>query len=364
MGSRIALSVLVALAAACVSNPEPANTPEPTPPLPTTGRDVLRNARLPGGAPIALVLAGGRITALGPTVTSTPGDRVHDLGGAFVAPAFIDGHVHLAYLPAAEALADGGVAGAVDLAAPLTFAPERATPLIVRWAGPMITAVDGYPTLEWGSDGYGLECADGVAAEAAVDALVARGVHVIKVPVSSGRGLDDAALAAVVARAHQHGRRVVAHALRDEDVLRAGRAGVDVLGHTPLEPLSAEAVAAFADRAVVSTLSAFGGSSDAVENLRRLRGAGARVLYGTDFGNTRTAGIQAEELRLLAAAGLDAGAILRAGTTEAATFWGFEALGALEVGRRASLLVLDRDPLDDPQALAAPREVWIDGARR
>jgi imidazolonepropionase-like amidohydrolase len=89
---------------------------------------------------------------------------------------------------------------------------------------------------------------------------------------------------------------------------------------------------------------------------------GATVLYGTDFGNTRAAGIQAAELEALQLAGLDGAAIIAMGTTEPARFWGFSELGSLSVGARASFLVLDANPAEDPLTLSRPRAVYIDGA--
>jgi cytosine/adenosine deaminase-related metal-dependent hydrolase len=44
-----------------------------------------------------------------------PDTRVVELTGSFVAPAFIDSHVHLSYYPVAADLPKGGIAGAVDL---------------------------------------------------------------------------------------------------------------------------------------------------------------------------------------------------------------------------------------------------------
>ncbi len=113
---------------------------------------------------------------------------------------------------------------------------------------------------------------------------------------------------------------------------------------------------------MISTLSAFGGSALTVDNLRRLRRGGAQVWYGTDFGNTRTPGIQAEELRLLEAAGLDGRAIVEAATRAPAAALGFDTLGELSAGRRASFLVVDQDPYTSPATLTQPYAVWIDGA--
>lgn len=364
----------VAVAGACATDPaarSPSGSPSPGPAAdagrnadagPPLGRVLLVNARAPGGAPRALALDGLYIRTTSATLTPAPDERVIDLGGRFVVPAFVDAHVHLAYFPEAAAMARGGVAGVLDLAAPLSYAPSRARPLTLAWSGPMITAVGGYPTRDWGSDGYGLECATATEAADAVDLLAERGARVIKVPITGQPTLDDRALAAVTARAHARGLRVVAHALRQEDVRRAIRADVDILAHTPLEPLSDEVIALFGGRTVISTLSAFGGSALTVDNLRRLRRGGAQVWYGTDFGNTRTPGIQAEELRLLEAAGLDGRAIVEAATRAPAAALGFTELGQLEPGHRASFLVVDEDPYLRPATLTQPHAVWIDGA--
>jgi imidazolonepropionase-like amidohydrolase len=160
--------------------------------------------------------------------------------------------------------------------------------------------------------------------------------------------------------------RVVAHAMDDPSARRAADAGVDILAHTPVRPLSDEAVAAWArpERAVISSLTAFGAGADALTNLRRLHEAGARILYGTDLGNRRVAGVDAEELRLLSQVGLSPGEILAACTHLPAAVWGLEGLGQLAPGAPAHFLVLDGDPHDDPTLLARPRAVYIGGHRR
>ena len=149
--------------------------------------------------------------------------------------------------------------------------------------------------------------------------------------------------------------------LGDADAARAATAGIDVLAHTPVSALAASTLSAWSGKAVISTLAAFGGGSTTLANLRALRDAGATVLYGTDFGNTRTAGLDPEELVLLSEAGLTPAEILAATTSAPAAYWGFDDLGSITPGKSASLLVLDRDPLVVPLTLAHPRQVWIDG---
>ena len=326
-----------------------------------------------GHGQASLVVRAGRIaeiTAAAPSKTL----RTVNANGRYLAPAFIDSHVHLAYRFSAPELARGGVAAAVDLAAPISFLTTDLRPLQTLLAGPMVTALTGYPTRSWGSDGYGLEISGAQAAREAVERLHAAGARVIKLPVGDATGggalsipknpsiLGDREMKAIADRAHSYGMRVVAHALNDIDVLRAAVAGVDVLAHTPTEPLSQTTVQAWSGRAVISTLAAFPDLAEPADNLRRLRAGGATVLYGTDLGYTTFSGINPQELELLTKAGLDSQAILAAGTTIPAQFWGFEdGLGTLAPGHAASFLILDADPQRDLLTLSRPVAVYLEG---
>ena len=328
-----------------------------------------------GHGKATLVVRTGRIEEI---TSAAPSSALRSVNatGRYLAPAFIDSHVHLAYRFSAPELARGGIAAAVDLAAPIAFLTKDMRPLRTMLAGPMVTALTGYPTRSWGSDGYGLEISGVQAARAAVDRLHAAGARVIKLPVGDATGggalsmpknpsiLSDRDMKAIADQAHSYGMRVVAHALNDIDVLRAAVAGVDVLAHTPTDPLSDPTVQAWAGRAVISTLAAFPDLTEPAENLRRLRAGGATVLYGTDMGYTTFPGINPQELELLGKAGLDNEAILAAGTTVPAQFWGFgDGLGTLAAGHTASFIILDADPQRDLLTLSRPVAVYLDGVR-
>jgi hypothetical protein len=266
-------------------------------------------------------------------------------------PPIVDSHVHLSYDPVGGELARRGVLAAVDLAAPEATLGQR-SPIELVAAGPMLTHGGGYPLDAWGADGYGVGCDDAACVTATIDRLAAHGARVIKLALDAD-GLAPALIPVAVAAAHAHGLRVAVHALSDASAAQAAAAGVDVLAHTPVERLSDATVAAWRGRAVISTLAAFGGSDTAVDNLARLRAAGATVLYGTDLGNTRDVGPSADEVALLRKAGLDDAAITAAMTTTPIAFWGFDLA--------RSYLVLDGDPRHDIWHLLHPREVWQRG---
>ncbi len=227
--------------------------------------------------------------------------------------------MHLDYDPVADQLAAAGVTAVVDLGGPIDML-ARHYPIEVIGSGPMITSPGGYPTDAWAPASYGIGCADEACARAAVARVVAAGARVIKLPFAPD-GLDPAIAPAAVAAAHAAGLPVACHALTDRDAAAAAAAGCDVLAHTPVEPLADTTVDAWRGRTVITTLAAFGGAPAAVDNLRRLRAAGVRVLYGTDLGNDRVTGIDPEELRLMAAAGMSDDEIRAAMTTTPRAFW-------------------------------------------
>ncbi len=308
-----------------------------------------------------LLVDGGKIVGVG--VAADAAERVLNVAGRFIVPAFIDSHVHLAYYAdGAAELASNGIAAVLDLAAPIAALNVDHAPLRVLNTGPMITAPNGYPLNSWGAAGYGLSVANPAAGAAAVETLFKAGVNAIKVPLTTAPTLDDATVKAVVAAAHAHGLKVYCHALEDKNAARAAADGVDVLAHTPVEPLSAATLDAWKGRTVISTLSAFSGAEVVLENLRQLRARGVRVLYGTDFGNTRETGVQSLEITRLMAAGFDGASIVDIGTRIPAEFLGLTELGTLQVGKRASFLVLAADPTLDPHTLSQPVAVYVDGA--
>ena len=131
----------------------------------------------------------GRIAAVGKDL-AVETERRMDFTGQCLSPGFIDSHVHLAYSPRSAEMMEGGVVAVVDLGSPLAFLEQRLYSLEVRYAGPMITAPQGYPTQSWGAGGYGLEVTGDPAA--AVDQVIEAGASVVKIPFQGAAQLTDA----------------------------------------------------------------------------------------------------------------------------------------------------------------------------
>lgn len=323
----------------------------------------LCGARIAGGDAVDLEIDGANVSAVLPSGESTrcSGPDGVDLRGKWLAPAFIDSHVHLAYFDASDGLARGGVAAAVDLAAPIDFLERSFDSLRVIAAGPMITAPAGYPTQSWGAGGYGWEVEDADEAVGAVEELRDRGARLIKIPLNGEPMLSDEVITAVIDRAHELEMKVAVHALDDAQALRGAALGADLLAHVPTEELSEATLEAWRGRALVPTLAAFGARPAAIDNVSALREHGVTVLYGTDLGNSRELGIQPSEIAAMMSAGFDGRAVLEAGTAAPAAYWGLDDLGELETGKTASLVVLDADPLLEPMTLGEPAAAMLDG---
>ena len=349
-------------------------------------RTAVRNVRVFDGRrllpPGTVVLEEGRIAA------GTATDRVRSIDGrgGVLLPGLIDAHVHLHGSENLEQLAAFGVTTALDMAcapprfvdslrglAGLTDIRSAGTPAIAPGSGHARIPVIGQRGLVHGAH----------QAAAFVADRVAEGSDYLKIIVGSlGPDHDQATLDALVVAAHQHGRLVVAHASSRASVHKALLAGADVLTHVPVDRAVDTATAdrmAAQGRIVVPTLSMMEGIIEqsappgarydtARESVTTLYRAGVPILAGTDA-NTAP-GVPARishgdslhhELQLLVDAGLTAVDALRAATALPARYFGLADRGAIEPGRRADLVLVDGDPLQDIKATLSISRVWCGG---
>ena len=259
-------------------------------------------------------------------------------------------------------------------------------------------------------------------ARRAVDELLPSRPDVLKIvvdriPVDSKR-IAGEQIAAITERGHANGIRTIAHVGRSVDVVDAVDNGVDALAHDVYpEEISDEAVAKLAARGVpvVATVSVFdsmerflqkepapylpleteiarpevlatlravppsfdrrtldevigtivGGHEARRKNVAKLRAAGVTVLAGSDspnMGHFPGAGLHVE-LRALVESGMTPGEALRAATYENARFLDGEKadFGEVAFGKRADLLLVDGNPLEDIAAVDSIRLVVLDG---
>ena len=349
---------------------------------------VLRDARVyrdgAFGEPEDLVINGG-------VIGTGPVDGQELASGGYLVPGLIDCHIHLHGPETLKSLAACGVTSGMDMSSPAALvATLRGLPGVTDIRSPLMAA--NSPASAHGARMKDIPAAaeavvNGVAdVDAWVSRHVQQGADFIKVVIDLP-GFDQQTVDALVAAAHAHDLKVVAHASRSDAVAMAQRAGVDVLTHAPLDrPVdkvqAAELVAAGTVivptltmmRGIVENLKAAGRPGPAYEPARAtvatLHAAGMPILAGTDANATPAAPASPvfgeslhDELGLLVDAGLTPAQALDAATVIAARHFGLTDRGAIAPGLRADLVMLGADPTVDIAATRAIRGVWIAGER-
>jgi imidazolonepropionase-like amidohydrolase len=375
----------------------PAQAPPPPPPTPTI---VLLHASLIDGEAaqpvrdVSLVIRDGKIEriAAGP-ISAPPGATVFDLQGRWVLPGLIDAHAHLSSFAAARAALESGATTVRSLG--VDHFVDIGIRELSRWGVadlPDVLAA-GYHVRPQPSEALFLDLpqlADlmpGVRGaqnvRRMVAALIDRGADVIKIMATERAGLpqtdprkrvySDEELAAAVDEAGKRGRGVAAHAHGDEGAAAAVRAGVRTIEHgtwlseATLGLMKARGTCFVPTVATILDLIDVGGDYDnaalmvrgramlphvrsAVQGARRL---GVRVIAGTDtqYGPQSSRRVQDELVELVrtGASPMDA---IKAATSISAQCLGIaQRTGAVKAGLEADLLVVDQDPLADPEAL-------------
>ncbi|MBN9418256.1 MAG: amidohydrolase family protein [Candidatus Eremiobacteraeota bacterium] len=314
-------------------------------------------------SPQDILIRGGQIAAIGHFAIPKDALRL-DAGGRTLLPGFIDSHVHLQLSDARQCLR-GGTTTVRDLGwTPGVILGRRSA---LRVSGPDLLAAGGilcppggYPSRAgWCPADTAVQVGTPAQAEQAVAAMQASGASIIKV------SLPFPQLPEVVRQAHRRGLKVTAHLGGLEELDQALAAGVDELAH-----FTFSSVRVPEDRiqwmvahkvAVCPTLH-IGASAQRLDNLGRFVKAGGTVLYGTDLGNYGPPpGIDVQELQLMQRAGMTPRQVLDSATSVPARWMGLKDRGAIRVGLRADLILVNGDPLRDLSCLAPPWKVFYGG---
>jgi enamidase len=350
-----------------------------------TGRDPVANG--------AVLIEDGRVAAAGRfDDMSVPDDAVRiDAHGGTIMPGVIDAHVHittelLAGIDVLSPWLSTGVTTLQDLGVPdhgvtrtrglLATVPAR--PPRVQLAGPMITAVGGYPMARPYA-GIAHQVANAGEARATVGELIdEEHVSLVKIAVERGYDADyydpgwpvlsPDEIAAITEEAHRRGKLVAAHVTGPEELRVASEAGVDIASHAPITPAPDDVLREAADRGMImiSTANAWTEEKQqyavtAAANAARFHELGGRLAIGTDY-PFAPASMPLVEFDWLSKAGMSARDIMFAATHESSAAIGRSAdLGTLEPGKIADLVVVQGDPLADWHAMQNVTLVLLDG---
>ena len=253
----------------------------------------------------------------------------------------------------------------------------------------------------------------------AVAELAAKHVDVIKIWVDDRGGrapsLPIALSRTVIEEAHRNGLKVSAHVFYHKDAVELVAAGVDNFAHlvrdaemsdaliaTMLakgiyvmpnigapergihtavpawfdEPYLAGLLADTVPGEVVARMRASFTSRDAAtaarnrqnyailqKNVAKLAAANARIILGSDTGlEDHPFGFaEQKELQMMAEAGMTPSQVIVAATSRSAAFVGLKDRGVIAPGKRADLLVLDANPLDDIRNTRRISDLYLAG---
>jgi imidazolonepropionase-like amidohydrolase len=328
--------------------------------------------------PATVVIDGDRIGSDPAGATTWEGD------GRVLLPGLIDCHIHLTDSSTLAALARQGVTTGLDMG---TWPPELVASLRnrpgvtdVRSSGTGATHPASMHAKRMGR-AQGL-VADPDEARAYVSQRVAEGADYIKIIVDPP-GFDEPTVRALVEAAHARGLRTVAHAATRDAVLLAQAAGVDVLTHAPIDRTLEEGEVErtrTSGQVVVPTLTMMEAIVERIgavapvsydvarSSVGQWYRAGVPILAGTDANQTPSAPASPpygsslhHELELLVDAGLSAVDALRAATIVAARHFGLSDRGVIAPGKRADLVLIDGDPLQDISVVGKIAAVWCAG---
>jgi imidazolonepropionase-like amidohydrolase len=209
--------------------------------------------------------------------------------------------------------------------------------------------------------------------------IMTTGARTCELENSSPAQVTRAEIAAIVDEAHRMGYRVAAHCEGLDGTRLAIEEGVDTIEHgleLHREPDLLDELAR-SERILVPTLSCFFDVSenrdglwaprlvelakrqyeDAHRTVEAARGAGVRLAMGFD---SQPNGMSALELVRMCRAGLTPMEGIVAGTAGAAAACGLAAhVGSVAPGMAADLIVVDGDPLAEPEVLLDEGRIWL-----
>ena len=336
-------------------------------------------------------------------------EEIIDGRGGILLPGFIDSHVHLQDEGHLRELARYGVTTALDMAswpaAKINGLRDKPGVCDIRSAGLPATCAGSIHSHMLPLPREAL-LSDAGQARSFVEERISEGSDYIKM-IADVPGPSQEVLNALAACAHGHGRMVVAHASSYTPFRMALEARADIITHAPRDKaVSADMVQQMAENKLAScptlvmmqevstkrpSLGAIfnmlfkpallvavfrakrsGENEDKYENARdsvaSLHKGGVTILAGTDcheepnsFVDVKHGESLHRELELLVKAGLSTVDALRAATILPAQSFGLLDRGVIAEGKRADLVLLRDNPIQDIAASRSIERVWCHG---
>ena len=368
---------------------------------------------------VHVVVEDDRIAEIGSRLPDEHNDRyqVVDLDGRFAVPGLIDLHTHLIWSggndPEKTVEEDGfqvsvlraadnayrtlkaGITCVRDLGSHCNATIELSRAIEKGYiVGPRVISSGCSIIMTGGHDPFWGVQADGpVELVKAVRGQVQRGARVIKISATGGvygrvegeevgtEELNRDEIEAVCEEAHKFGLKVAAHAISEEGIWNCIEAGVDTIEHGHF--LTEDAVREMKNRNIfwVPTLFVYrqiaegkGLPEYAVTKSRKIIDAhrsafkravevGVHLAAGSDAGSPNTPhGSLIDEILCMVAYGYSSREALKAATISGACALGLDHdIGSLDAGKKADIVVLEKNPILDIASLRSLVCVFKDG---
>jgi len=354
------------------------------------GKTAINNALVFDGTSmreaLTVVIQDNLIVDFGPS-PDLSGAKIVDGKGLTLLPGFIDAHVHLdndmekSPLLLGE-LVRAGITTALDMG--LLSASVRksfhnhSNIADVRFVGNFATSSgSAHCHLKLATEDSIVD--DSGAAERFIKERVTEDVDYIKI-VADVPGPSQGVVNVLSSEARKHGKLTVAHAARKVAWAMAQEAKVDIITHSPMDELIGEEDAKLMKeegRVCVPTLimektmaaaKIFPSLNyeAAKKSVTILHSAGVPIIAGTDANSSKMAAVQHgasihQELELLVEAGLSNQEALRAATSVPAKWFRLEDRGVIAAGKRADLLLISGNPVEDIGSTKHVKKVWAAG---
>lgn len=364
-----------------------------------TGKEPKKNA--------TILVKDGKIEAIftnnnNSTLNESEFDKVIDLAGLTILPGFINTHVHAGfkYLKGEpmrdfheeylKACISEGVTTIRDEG---MFTNDTIDTVVekkrLRESSPYYPTIITTGKFFSAPKGYGgqepLAISSVEEAKNKVCEVLDKGINMIKTVLEDGFDpstiglpkLSDEILMAICDEAHRRGVKVSAHVTQSHNLQRLMDAGIDDASHMVYDDLNDELIKEMVakDIYVVPTLTLLKSISDKFgaplinkgkDNVKRFVELGGKIALGDDFINEEAPwyrlGMPMMELKLLKEAGLSNMQIIIAATKHGAEICSIDKdVGTIEVGKKADLLIIEGNPLEDLESIANVRYVLKDG---